>query len=207
MNEVAKRRQSFKDDLTNSYKMTRVLGIDCGSANMAFCIYDSGASTSGSGSQSEQDVPPSPIVQWRVTNIVGVGRNAKYFKITDILDFLHGLDNEGFLDASVIDEVIIEKQPAMNKKMQIVEAVLMTYFLLREDIPVKTFSPKEKLKGEKISDYRQRKKRSIEKIREYLVDKPEWSRFFESHPKKDDLSDALLMCIAYANACGAASSK
>jgi hypothetical protein len=52
----------------------------------------------------------------------------------------------------------------------------------------------------KLSDYQSYKKRkndSIDIVKGFLQDLGEWSAFFQSHPKKDDLADSLLQGVMF----------
>ena len=57
---------------------------------------------------------------------------------------------------------------------------------------------KNKARKEKL-DYNQKKKRAIELTKEYLNDYKfyDWLTIFDSHAKKDDLSDSFLQAIYY----------
>jgi hypothetical protein len=52
----------------------------------------------------------------------------------------------------------------------------------------------------KLSDYQSYKKRkndSIDIVKGFLQDLGEWSAYFQSHPKKDDLADSLLQGVMF----------
>jgi hypothetical protein len=53
---------------------------------------------------------------------------------------------------------------------------------------------------EKLSEYQSYKKRkndSIEIVKGFLKDMGDWSEYFHSHPKKDDLADSLLQAVMF----------
>jgi hypothetical protein len=52
----------------------------------------------------------------------------------------------------------------------------------------------------KMSDYQSYKKRkndSIDIVKGFLQDLGDWSEYFQSHPKKDDLADSLLQGVMF----------
>jgi hypothetical protein len=53
---------------------------------------------------------------------------------------------------------------------------------------------------EKLSDYQSYKKRkndSIDIVKGFLLNLGDWSAYFQSHPKKDDLADSLLQGVMF----------
>ena len=162
----------------------KLLGIDCGVKNLAYCIYDTETKT---------------IEKW---DVIDVSEKLTYIpdmcityleKHTDLLD---------------CDKVLIEKQPPRNGKMRVMEASLYCYFTLRGKIDeskqitsVETYSAKHKLGGmlglSGIKSYGARKKAAIKKVTDLLSDNETWLRYFCEHKKRDDLADSWLMILAY----------
>ena len=80
----------------------------------------------------------------------------------------------------------------------IVNDILKENNVLQTELP-KTELPKTELQIENISEYQAYKKRkndSISIVGSILESMPDWKKYFISHPKKDDLADALLQGIA-----------
>lgn len=100
------------------------------------------------------------------------------------------------------DQVLVEKQPHTNAKMRVVEAVLLTYFKCK-GVPVRTYSAKYKLQGQGDSiTYSARKKLSVKLVTEILntglvSTSGTVQEVFLASSKRDDLCDALLMCMHY----------
>ena len=166
----------------------RILAIDCGIKNLAWCLYDS----------SE-----GHIVDWEVADVTDVG--TKDTPVPEKL-VMYLQTKPGMLECDV---VLIEKQPPRNAKMRIVEAVLHTYFVIKGKLAtaaehhigeVISYSAKHKLAGvigiQGKTNYGARKKAAIAKVIE-LLPEGRWRSFFCSQKKKDDSADCFLMTIAY----------
>jgi hypothetical protein len=164
----------------------KILAIDCGVKNLAFCLYNT---------ETEQ------IEKWIVEDISDPKLPTGGY-IPDIcIDYL-----EKHKELLECDCVIIEKQPPRNAKMRVMEAVLYSYFKLSGN-KVETYSAKHKLSGilgiSGKNAYNARKKMAITKIKEYLggsqegSEKDKWFRYFCEYKKKDDLADCYLMIVAY----------
>jgi hypothetical protein len=100
-----------------------------------------------------------------------------------------------------IDKVIIENQisPIANR-MKTIQGMISQYFIMvcENDIEIDFVSSTNKLKlGENMgaTDYKERKQQSIQLVKN-SVD-PSWLDFFNSHSKKDDLSDSYLQGVWY----------
>jgi len=104
-----------------------------------------------------------------------------------------------------ITTVLIEKQPSRNVKMRVFENTLGVFFEMSGFPRVLHYSAKYKLGdiGKTIKgrvNYNLRKKYSIQMCRQFLKENDDlasYSKLFESHKKKDDLSDCLLQFISY----------
>lgn len=113
------------------------------------------------------------------------------------------------------DCILIENQPSKNPRMNIVQNILYTYFIMKGVKKIINVSPKYKLRGTnyteitKINDlfksctkknkYNQRKQVSIDYTR-YLLKKSNnvYLEYFEKNKKKqDDLADCFLQAINY----------
>ena len=101
----------------------------------------------------------------------------------------------------IIDKVIIENQisPIANR-MKTIQGMISQYFIMvsQNDIDIDFVNSTNKLKlGENMGamDYKERKKTSIQLVKD-SVDST-WLEFFNSHSKKDDLSDSYLQGVWY----------
>lgn len=197
----------------------KILSIDCGIKNLAYCLYNT---------ESKE------IEEWNVVNIAPYPESDKSPEHSYIPELCITFfeTNKHLLEC---DTVIIEKQPPRNAKMRVTEGSIYTYFVLRGRLDgiigkVETYSPKHKLKGvlgiSGKSSYSKRKKVAIQKVTEILqlqlqkestsseleqnkLDKPDkpdksdkpnkWLRYFCEHKKRDDLADTYLMLLAYIN--------
>lgn len=156
--------------------MKKFVSIDVGTKNLAYCIMENGN-----------------IIDWNVGQIPCCPTN-----ITKVVDYLK-LTFPDDLDAAVI-----EKQPARNVKMRMMETVLTTFFVMKNIPKVVNYSSKHKLgkigktaKGK--TNYSLRKKMSVamcgEYVRDYETD--HWKAVFTSSKKKDDLADCLLQALSF----------
>jgi hypothetical protein len=120
-------------------------------------------------------------------NMITFGKN-----INKIFNRLFSDDD----DISTITHVGIETQ--MTSKMRILSFMLAQYFIVKNDkIVVEMVSPCYKLKDLELikTDYSTRKKNSVKHCLEFILGVPhlnKWESFFNTHKKKDDLSDAFL---------------
>ena len=115
------------------------------------------------------------------------------------------------IDLSELTEIYIELQPKCNPKILLVSHIIYTKFvdIFKDTIPIKFVRASQKLKAytgpfiecKLKGKYAQRKWLSIQYTRWFLENKfteeqkEKWLPFFESHTKKDDISDSLLMVI------------
>lgn len=124
-------------------------------------------------------------------DLVCIGRN-----IQILLDKY--LDNH----LSTITHVIIENQisPIANR-MKSVQGMLTQYFIMRTTSIIEYISSENKLKHLNIegTNYAERKKLGIEECKKNIENFESWQSFFNSHKKKDDLSDCYLQGIWYLN--------
>jgi hypothetical protein len=110
--------------------------------------------------------------------------------------------------------VLIELQPTTNPKMKSISNYLSMYFRIRgkhdkvfnsqmEDILYYRATNKLEFNKSNTDDnkdtYKNRKKTSIENVNDYLDSKNDMENKekFNTHKKKDDLSDALLQILSY----------
>ena len=154
-----------------------LISIDVGIKNLALCILE--------------DVR---IYEWKVINL-SYGNNV----CTSIIEAFTDLQSR-YPSA----QIVIERQ--MTKKMLNIQCYMEMYFRLKGHSVV-IYSPKHKLAGTGKENsgggkslYQARKKASITLCQEWLDKHPqeEWvQQLWKSTKKKDDISDALMMAIAY----------
>ena len=104
----------------------------------------------------------------------------------------------------IIDCVIIENQisPIANR-MKTLQGMIAQYFIMRDVHFIEFVSAANKLKKHmknKKSTYSERKKMSIELVKEQFGVNPkitEWNELFVKHTKKDDLADCFLQGLWY----------
>lgn len=113
-----------------------------------------------------------------------------------------------------IDEVVIEKQPRKNKRMQSVENFLHMYFVCKHALKVSIYHPRYKLAGTGMENkgkhmYCARKKASVLLCKQWLEEETQnasWlSCFNKKGVKKDDLADALNQVLSFCKISHAAS--
>ena len=161
-----------------------VISIDVGTKNLAYCILERG----------DDDIVH--IRDWNVCELPCVATN-----IPKVTTFLRSI----VPTESHVTDVVIEKQPARNVKMRLMENTLTTFFVMVNVPNVVNYSSKHKLgnigktaKGK--TNYSLRKKMGIAMCGAYLRDsdnKPEWLSMFDKSKKKDDLADCLLQGLSY----------
>lgn len=165
----------------------KILSIDIGIRNYAYCILDSDT---------------KEIVKWEVIEI----SKEKIPNITCSMDILcpvliEELEKRPFL--LDVDKILIERQ--IKAVMKVLTACTYTFFHLKVDkkVEIVEYSPKHKLRcwtGEEIevtakSKYIKNKKLGVEHCRKLMPDKDK--EFFENHRKKDDLADCYLQGLSY----------
>jgi flavodoxin len=171
----------------------KLLGIDCGFKNLAYCLYDTDTKM---------------IEIWEVIDISNYLESNKCTYIPEIC--IQYLDqHKELLNCT---KVIIEKQPPRNAKMRVMEAALFSYFYIRGKLEentistienVETYSAKHKLSGilgiSGKKSYGARKKLAINKVIDVLKNQTDdtWLKYFCEHKKRDDLADSYLMLLAY----------
>lgn len=157
----------------------KILTIDVGIKNLAFCLLENNVS----------------IVAWKVIN-VGYGNDICKAIIKEFNEYA-----ELFKDSVVL----IERQ--MTRKMTNIQCYIEMYFRMKEYTDVIIYSPVYKLHGTGQENsgggkkkYGARKQAAIHLSREWLEQNPQeaWvDTLWKATKKKDDLSDTLCMAISY----------
>ena len=170
-----------------------LFSIDIGIVNLAYCMLD------------VQDTIVN-ILHWEVISLVPPNTLVKNISLIDIgrtmqIEFDLRM-SEQWKDLS-IDHIIIENQIG-NKaiRMKTLQGMVTQYFIQKNTPNIVYWSACNKLKcflkNNEKTTYYQRKKLGIQitnNILEcYFID---WSAYFKSHKKKDDLADSLLQGIHY----------
>jgi hypothetical protein len=154
-----------------------LLSFDVGTKNLAYCKLN------------KED---HAIREWNVCAVPYGGTN-----IPKLVQFL----KETF-DTADLTTVLVEKQPARNPKMRVIENVLLTFFATVGVPTVVSYSAKHKLgntgrtmRGK--ANYTMRKKMSVLMIKTYLkkVDSS-YVEYFLKSKKQDDLADCLLQYLS-----------
>jgi hypothetical protein len=173
----------------------RVLAIDVGIKNMAFCYVDH-----------------PKVLWWENVNIQRDTEATKKPALEALIeDLLMALQDRFASDErfTTADVVLIENQPSLkNATMKTIAVAIFTFFVMlklqhgtvRE---VRFMSPTSKLKcrravGLPQTSYKDRKTAAIEAARLYLTSDPsspnnEHAVWFMQQKKRDDLADAFLM--------------
>jgi len=147
-----------------------------------------------------------------------------YLKDDDTKTYTRIYDGLSNLKLDGVNNIIIENQPALkNPKMKSVQLFIYSYFfckmkegkypelenvsffnackkLFKKEQPTMDKSNEPKEPQEKLSDYQSYKKRkndSIDIVKGFLENLGDWSTYFQSHPKKDDLADSLLQGVMF----------
>lgn len=158
-----------------------ILSIDCGIKNLAMCLIDPNTKR---------------IHKWDVSG-VPPKHDAGLFPCL----VRHLNDKSWILQAST---VLIEKQPDKNRSMKSVENLIHAYFLTKDITKdVILYDARHKipdLAGPGREMYKQRKKASIERAREFLKSNQvnaDWVSYFDTHKKKDDLADTVMQALSF----------
>ena len=175
------------------YKIMKVLSFDIGIKNLSYCILDENYK----------------IYDWNIVNLCE-NLDIKKDKYTIFENIPKKLDDYNLLD---VDVVLLENQPCLkNPTMKTIQIIIYTYFVInglhREYSLISKIlfiSAKNKLSfydGPFIecklkSKYSQTKFLGKEYTKYYLKDNQEKLDFFNSHKKKDDLSDSYLQGMSY----------
>lgn len=153
----------------------RVLGVDVGKTNLGLCLLQN-----------------SRVLDWQVCSLKGS-------QAPQVLESLSAIPV--FEQADIC---VIEKQPPKNPTMTRIQHYLEMYCALR-GVPAKVQDARMKLAGvydKDLSTYTKRKKAAVEKVREFLQASEQEARFkelFAAQKKKDDLADAFLHALRYAD--------
>lgn len=175
----------------------RILSFDIGIRNLAYCLID--------GLINDDKQLECSVHDWDVVNLCEKDEKVKKVSLQTLCDRLISR-----LDAITeihndVDVVILENQPVyMNPKMKSVQIMLFTYFVMRDGVTVKMFSPRNKLNvytGPPVectlkSKYSRTKFLGIQYCK-HMIKHCAISEFFVQHKKKDDLADSFLQGVLY----------
>jgi len=176
----------------------RLLTIDVGIKNLSYCLVDL--------VDGDSQVT---IVDWDCSSSIDPDVNTKKCALEDLTEATLALLSKRFDGEEVIDLVVIENQPMMlNGLMKSIAMVIYTYFnmvrIQQGTVGRVVFTnATNKLKVVKNKGsvatkltYAQRKKRSIQLAREYLLDiAPDRIVWFDGLKKADDYGDTLLYAL------------
>ena len=155
-----------------------LLSIDVGIRNLAMCLMDS----------------DKKIIEWEVDGVPPLSDETIY------QDLLTHMSQRPW--TLTCETVLIEKQPDKNRLIKSVENFLHAYFLIHGK-KVLIYDARHKIpdiSGPGKVRYRQRKKASIDRCREFISTSDVNShlvKFFDGHSKKDDLADTVMQALSY----------
>ena len=170
-----------------------ILSFDIGIRNLAYCHiqYDS---------ESKQ----CEIQNWDIINLCFEDEKVKQISLLTICNrLIDSLHTKGF-DSTMT--IVIENQPVLtNPTMKSIQMMVFTYFVCMGNEEVLFFSPRQKFlayKGPIIectlkSKYARRKKLGILYCQYFIKKNEDYLSFFNTHKKKDDLSDCLLQALSF----------
>ena len=108
-----------------------------------------------------------------------------------------------------ITEIVIENQISpIATRMKSIQSMVTQYFVMKCNVNTQILyvSAMNKLKGITTNSYKDRKKASIHKCKDILINSSvesdadrEWLEYFNKHKKKDDLSDCYIQGLWYIN--------
>jgi hypothetical protein len=165
----------------------KVLSIDVGITNLGYCFLESDS---------------KEILEWKLITVKGSSVDpCKAVKST--------LDAEG-VPSEPPDVILVERQPGRNKAMLKMEAYIHMYYVARyADARIELYSAVHKLRDTGVENhgrgkgkYAARKKASVALAAAFLKDHPQNEQVvltFEKTKKKDDLADAFLQALSYAD--------
>ena len=167
----------------------RILSVDIGIINFAFCIMDN----------------EKKVHHWEILTL------CNGTSLQNEIDLIKKLDERPYV--MDVDLVIIERQPKCNPKMRVMAGALRSYFIIRgmvdnqKKLRIEDYSAKYKLRcyegpmpeNLQESNYNHRKKIAIYHCRQLLMNYPEdiQNIFENTQKKRDDLADAFLQGYSY----------
>jgi Poxvirus A22 protein len=154
-----------------------MLSIDVGIKNLGLCVM----------------LPTKKIRYWNVDGVPPMHSDGLFRTMKKHMD-------ERREEFECVEKVLIERQPDKNKGIKSIEHFLHTYFLcLEKDVII--WDARHKIPdvvGPGKVQYRLRKKASVDRCREFLLEhNPEWLSFFDESKKKDDLADTVMQALSY----------
>jgi len=173
--------------------ITNYISFDIGIRNLAYCVI-----------QYNSENNSCSIQNWDIINLCKDDEKVKKVSLYQICSRL--IDKLHELGVTSNFVVLIENQPVLtNPKMKSIQIMVYTYFVMLGCSKVVLFSPRQKFfvyDGPTIectlkSKYAQRKKLGIAYCSYFVGEFESYRNFFETHKKKDDLSDCFLQAMSY----------
>lgn len=129
---------------------------------------------------------PIELVNASTMDLVTIGKNIQHQ-----MDAALPIDN-----LLQVDKILIENQISpIAIRMKTVQGMVAQYFIMRNNmVQIEFVNAGNKLKGEKLETYADRKREGIKRAFTFLEihGMKEWKQKFEESKKKDDLADCLL---------------
>ena len=190
---------TITDDLDN---LPILVGIDVGINNFAFCVYDKRKNLVCHWDLIE--------IQFTSKNPPGKEISLKVIKICHRIAQLALKEASGYMKSNY--QVIVEWQTQRNGArfntvypiVKSIESVVNAYFLMLGNAKINSLlaaSVKAKFKILSNTQGRQKKRMTVKMIQSLLEEKSLFASsdslsIFEASEKKDDMADALLICLS-----------
>ena len=168
----------------------KIASFDIGIKNLAMCVL-----------QQAEGVAEPRILEWRLDSFQGETMAAT-------VEGLHALLRRQEDALTDCRQVLVERQAGLNKRMVCISHAVQMYHLA-QGRRVTFCDPRNKLKGFTLPDtmpplptdkYARTKALGLLHVRAFLADHDlsgAWSVFLSSHPKQDDLADAVAQGVTW----------
>lgn len=156
------------------------ISIDVGIKNLAYIIYD------------------KEIIEWKVIELCDKTQNASKLNMIEVGKKLYeALETIHY----PLTDIIIENQIGQNAiRMKMLQGMITFYFITKGMTNIHYWNAGNKLKRfiKTKTTYSQRKKYSVQITRDIVREAfPIQTTYFETHKKKDDLSDCFLQLLDF----------
>jgi hypothetical protein len=211
----------FKYEKVNSHlKEMRILSVDLGVRNLAWCVLEREASTDPAFASAPFNKMSIKIKSWKVVDVTTYSKipdmdtNLNKVDIADCVPMFIAALRDHKDELTQVDIALLETQPVgrvfgastklvSNVKTKVLSHILQA-FLLEHNVPAKFVSSKLKLGcvDKDLETYKDKKQAAIELVTSIIpkcmgdLDGVSWSEVWSKKKgKKDDLADCLLQGI------------